>query len=93
MPAVAMCRATHPNGTALPAHASRRGANRGAPQHTCGMSTLHVTNGDVVGGTLIQAGFGDAVLPWRDVLHDGPVPGGLDAEALRNVRAQFLAVV
>lgn len=55
------------------------------------MSTLHVTNGDVVGGALIQAGFGDAVLPWRDVLHDGPVPGGLDAESLRNVRATFLS--
>lgn len=60
-------------------------------QHTCGMSTLHVTNGDSVAGSLIEAGFGDAVLPWRDVLHDGPVPGGLDAEALRNVRAQFIA--
>lgn len=55
------------------------------------MSTLHITNGDVVAGSLIEAGFGDAVLPWRDVLHDGPVPGGLDAEALRNVRAQFIA--
>lgn len=50
-----------------------------------------MTNGDVVGGGLMQIGLGDAVLPWRDMLHDGPVPGGLDAEALRNVRAQFLS--
>lgn len=55
------------------------------------MSTLHVTNGDAVGGGLIQAGFGDAVLPWRDVLHDGPVPAGIDADALRTVRAKFLS--
>ncbi|MBC8087083.1 MAG: hypothetical protein H7Z40_07430 [Phycisphaerae bacterium] len=55
------------------------------------MNTLHVTNGDAVGGSLMKAGLGDAVLPWRDVLHDGPVPGGLDAAALRIVRATFLA--
>jgi hypothetical protein len=31
------------------------------------------------------------ILPWRDTLHEGPVPAGLDAAALRAVRAEFLA--
>jgi hypothetical protein len=31
------------------------------------------------------------VLPWRDVLHEGPVPAGLDPAELRDVRAGFLA--
>ena len=30
------------------------------------------------------------VLVWRDVLHDGPVPDGLDADALAQVRARHL---
>ncbi|MFN7962849.1 MAG: hypothetical protein U0002_16390 [Thermoanaerobaculia bacterium] len=31
------------------------------------------------------------VLPWRDVLHEGPVPAGLTLGELRSVRARFLA--
>jgi hypothetical protein len=31
------------------------------------------------------------VVPWRDVLHDGPVPAGLAPEALAAVRAAHLA--
>ncbi len=30
-------------------------------------------------------------MPWRDVLHEGPVPAGLDLDELREVRAQFIA--
>ena len=56
------------------------------------MTTLHVTNGDSVAGMLQTIVPSDeAVLPWRDVLHDGPVLGGIDAQALRNTRAKFLA--
>ncbi|MEP6836085.1 MAG: DUF1835 domain-containing protein [Gemmatimonas sp.] len=56
------------------------------------MTTLHVTNGDSVGGTLLRIVPSDeSVLPWRDVLHDGPVPGDVDADTLRQMRAQFLA--
>lgn len=62
------------------------------PQHTYRMTTLHVTNGDSVGGTLQKIlPAGTAVLPWRDILHDGPVPGGVDADTLRQTRARFLA--
>src|SRR6185503_56200 len=48
---------------------------------------LHVTNGDVVAERLRAAGFAD-VLPWREVLHEGPVPAGSD---LHETRARFLA--
>jgi hypothetical protein len=56
------------------------------------LPVLHVTNGDaVVPEIALAAGVepGD-VLVWRDVLHDGPVPAGLDADALAQVRARHL---
>ena len=34
---------------------------------------------------------GGVVLPWRDVLHEGPVPGGLSEAELRTERVLFLA--
>ena len=52
---------------------------------------LHVTNGDSAGEELGRAGLPGTVLAWRDVLHEGPVPAGLDAAALRAVRARYLA--
>jgi len=51
---------------------------------------LHVTNGESAGNTLRQTGIGGAVLPWQDVLHEGPVPAGSRAE-LRRLRAAFLS--
>lgn len=54
------------------------------------MPVLHVTNGDSAIDRLRDAGFDEPALPWRDVLHDGPVPRGTD-DALREVRARFLA--
>ena len=50
---------------------------------------LHVTNGDAAVFDIARAAgvAPEAVLPWRDVLHDGPVPAGLGAEALARVRA------
>lgn len=33
------------------------------------------------------------ILPWRDVLHDGPVPGGLSLAQLGPVRARFLSQI
>jgi len=52
---------------------------------------LHVTNGDHAVTQLRAAGIEGDVLPWRDVLHDGPVPDGLSEEELRAVRADFIA--
>lgn len=56
---------------------------------------LHLTSGDALVPLLRDAqaaklvADGD-ILPWRDVLHEGPVPDVADVE-LRAVRAAFLA--
>jgi hypothetical protein len=52
---------------------------------------LHVTNGDSAAASLRAAGLTGDVLPWRDALHEGPVPAGLDPAALRAERARFMA--
>lgn len=52
---------------------------------------LHVTNGDVAAERIRNAGLPGEVLPWRDALHEGPVPAGLDLHALSAVRARFIA--
>ncbi len=51
---------------------------------------LHITNGESAGTTLRQTTLGGAVLPWQDVLHEGPVPALPRPELLRT-RARFLA--
>jgi DNA-binding transcriptional MerR regulator len=53
-------------------------------------SLLHVTNGESAGNTLRRTSLGGAVLPWQDVLHEGPVPAGPRRELLR-ARAAFLS--
>lgn len=52
---------------------------------------LNITNGDSAVNIMKQAGIHGTLLPWRDVLHDGPVPAGLSLEALSMVRAKFIA--
>ncbi|HEX5872048.1 MAG TPA: DUF1835 domain-containing protein [Longimicrobium sp.] len=52
---------------------------------------LHVTNGDSAAERIRAAGVQGAVLPWRDVLHDGPVPAGLPMDRLSALRADFIA--
>lgn len=51
---------------------------------------LHVTNGDAAAERILAAGMAGAVLPWRDVLHEGPVPAGLSLDDLTPVRAAFI---
>ena len=51
---------------------------------------LHITNGDCAAAVLSQAVSG-SILPWRDVLHEGPVRDGLSLEALSKERAAFIA--
>ena len=53
-------------------------------------AALHLTNGDSTVPGLLGTGLAETVLPWRDVLHEGPVPDVPDAE-LRRIRARFLA--
>jgi hypothetical protein len=51
---------------------------------------LHVTNGDVVAGLVRDARLPGTIIPWQDVLHEGPVPARLSHEELRDVRARFV---
>ena len=51
---------------------------------------LHITNGDCAVAVLSQVVQG-SVLPWRDVLHEGPVRAGLSLEDLSRERAAFIA--
>jgi hypothetical protein len=51
---------------------------------------LHITNGDCAVAVLSQAVRGE-LLPWRDVLHEGPVHAGLPVEVLSRWRAAFIA--
>ena len=52
---------------------------------------LFITNGDSAAGRIGASGLAGEILPWRDVLHEGPVPAGLSLEELDDVRAGFLA--
>jgi hypothetical protein len=52
---------------------------------------LHLTNGDSAVPGIEATGVGGDVVPWRDALHEGPLPADADAAELRAVRARFLA--
>jgi hypothetical protein len=52
---------------------------------------LHITNGDLAAAVFKKAALPGQFLPWRDVLHEGPVPAGLSLEELSQVRARFIA--
>src|SRR5213083_467837 len=67
------------------AYLARRGRESSARP-----TLLHVTNGESAGNTLRRTALGGAVLPWQDVLHEGPVPAVPRPELLR-VRAGFLS--
>jgi len=51
---------------------------------------LHVTNGDSAAHTLEHTSLGGSALPWRDVLHEGPLLA-LPRPAFLDARAGFLA--
>jgi hypothetical protein len=52
---------------------------------------LHVTDGAAAAGRIAELVAPEPVLPWRDPLHEGPVPDGLALEELSAERARFLA--
>ena len=55
------------------------------------MNSLIITNGDDAVARMREAGVRGEILPWRDILHEGPVPPSLLLEDLSAVRADFLA--
>jgi hypothetical protein len=57
---------------------------------TAPATALHITNGDSTVAGLRGAGVAQAIVPWRDALHEGPVPDVPDDE-LRRIRSAFLA--
>ncbi len=50
---------------------------------------LHITNGTSV--SLPRTGIPGRFVYWVDILHDGPVPGGLALEELSRIRQRFLS--
>lgn len=54
-------------------------------------NALHITNGDAAAARIKAAGIPGMILPWRDVLHEGPVPTGLSLDELRPIRVRFIA--
>jgi hypothetical protein len=52
---------------------------------------LHITNGATAAENIRLAGMPGDILQWLDPLQEGPVPGALNAEALRNLRAEYYA--
>jgi hypothetical protein len=52
---------------------------------------LHITNGDNTVALMRQAGLPGEYLPWRDLLHEGPVPAGLNLPTLSAPRARCIA--
>ncbi len=52
---------------------------------------LNITNGDSAASTLSEAGVAGKIIPWRDVLHEGPVDSSLSLEELSKDRARFIS--
>ncbi len=55
------------------------------------MTILHITNGSSAQRVMQQAGIEGEIVTWDDVLHEGPVPSGLELSELSEVRAKFIA--
>ena len=55
------------------------------------MTTLHITNGDAAGNIIKRCRVAGDVLPWRDPMHHGPFPAGLELDDLSRIRARYLS--
>lgn len=55
--------------------------------------TLHITSGDIAGGSLVKSGLPGEVFVWHDILYDGPRCPGWPDEKTLNARAVFLEEV
>ncbi|MDQ3673125.1 MAG: hypothetical protein M3365_01960 [Gemmatimonadota bacterium] len=52
---------------------------------------LNITNGDIAVNKLREAGVRGEIIPWQDVLHEGPVNASLPLHDLSELRALFIA--
>jgi hypothetical protein len=52
---------------------------------------LNITNGDHAVTRMQEAGVQGKIVPWRDVLHEGPVNASLSLHDLSELRALFIA--
>ena len=55
------------------------------------MADLLITNGDTAAELLAAAGVTASIVPWRDILHEGPLKSDLGLEQLSDLRAAFLS--
>lgn len=55
------------------------------------MSDLIITNGDDAADLLAAGGLPGRMLPWRDMLYEGPLVKAPGLEALSDIRASFLS--
>lgn len=51
---------------------------------------IHITSGDIAGGSLAKAGLPGEVFVWHDILYDGPREPGWPSENTLSARALFL---
>jgi hypothetical protein len=54
-------------------------------------AVLHITNGDSAAKLMRDGGVQGTILPWRDVLHEGPVPADKSLEQMSLIRAKYIA--
>ena len=54
------------------------------------IKTLNIVNGDACIAMMKEAEIKGDFLPWRDFLHEGPVPANLRLEELSKIRAEFI---
>jgi hypothetical protein len=55
------------------------------------LRTLHITNGDSAANGMKSGGIEGEIISWRDLLHEGPVPGNQTFKELSQTRANWLA--
>jgi hypothetical protein len=54
------------------------------------LKILNIVNGDVAAGIMKKAHINGDFLPWRDFLHEGPVPKRFSLSQLSKIRAHFI---
>ena len=52
---------------------------------------LNITNGDGAADVIRESGVAGDILPWQDLMFEGPFPSGLDLDAASALRATYFA--